>query len=114
MWKSRYVIAALAFVWIGGVSPRAIALPTVEQDTYYFSDPDYETQVGEEVLECNRGHFLSGQRTQYMIRILLDCNIPPRFPVTQECLECDAVDPWGTPQHCLLVPCPADPFLTPQ
>jgi hypothetical protein len=111
MRKVLYVVALLALGWVVCFPPRVTALPSQEQYTYYFSSPDFETQVGEEALYCNHGHSLHGKRTPYVIIETMSCDIPPQFPPLQECLACEAIDSLGRLQHCLSVACPQDPFL---
>jgi hypothetical protein len=73
--KLLYVSGILALlVWFG--TTRAYALPTNELEIYY-SDANYENEVGYLFRGCQGDVYHEGLQTSYQVRTLTPCDVAP-------------------------------------
>ncbi len=74
--KLLYVLGILALL-VGFAAPRAYALPTNELEIYYYSDANYENEVGYLFRGCQGGIYREGLQTRYQVRTLTPCDGNP-------------------------------------
>lgn len=97
------LFCAVLGIWMHAMPSQA--LPAYEVETVYFSGPDFKTKVGWQILTCNSGTRMSGERT----RLYLEASYPCKertIPLEPECYVCeeDFV-------NCILMTCPRSAFL---
>jgi Family of unknown function (DUF6289) len=64
-----------ALLW--SAATQSSALPTNELEIYYYSDANYENEVGYLFRGCEGGVYREGRQTQYAVSSLTPCDSNP-------------------------------------
>jgi len=70
-------VAGILALLIGFGTTCAYALPTSELEIYYYSDANFENEVGYLFRGCQGDVYREGRQTPYAVRTLTPCDVTP-------------------------------------
>jgi len=101
--RNWLAVVGLAVACFIGCPTGVFALPENEVDYTYYTGPDFQTEVGENILTCDGHHGRTGKVTAYVVVDTYPCNEEGTL-FSPTCVECTFL---GSPlADCTPIPCP--------